>query len=279
MTSPVVSGPEGFAPYTFDLVDDWFDMSTESRTMKGWSNSRSAETEAILDGEYTLTVEFDDGYIENQSYTLSADDLTSVDSDTMGYEIFENGAIRFYWSLPQGVSGQRYSVGIRSKDGSREYARGAAQNPVDTTSQYFSVWDLHALPQGGQFTWFVRTNGSDDRDTRVQTWSNKLLTYNPFNITAIGGSTFDLTATSPDLAVTAGSNIMIEKIGSVSLRSGVVRVHCMSTTADGQDQVTSEMVIPSVAFGHVVGGLQAAGKQPQEKLEDVHKEQEGETAS
>jgi hypothetical protein len=207
VTSAVVTGPEGFTPCTFDLVNDWFDMSTESRIgMKGWSNFRSAATEPILDGQYTLTVEFDDEYMETQTYQLSADDLTPVDADTMGYHIFENGAIWFEWSLPQGVSGQRYQVGIRSKDGSREYARAGGQ--IDSTSQYFSVWDLRTLPQGDQFTWFVRAI-SDDRDTRVGTMSNQLLTYNPFDITARGGSTFVLTATSPNLAITEGSDVVV----------------------------------------------------------------------
>jgi hypothetical protein len=207
VTSAVVTGPEGFTPYTFDLINDWFDMSTESRIgMKGWANFRSAATEPILDGEYTLTVEFDDGYMENQAYTLSADDLTPVDADTMGYQIFENGAMEFYWSLPQGVTGQRYQVGIRSKDNSREYARAGGQ--VDSTSQHFSVWDLRTLPQGDQLSWFVRTI-SNDWDTRIQTWSNELLTYNPFDITARGGNMFVLTGTSPDLSVAAGSDVIV----------------------------------------------------------------------
>jgi hypothetical protein len=209
VTSAVVTGPEGFTPHTFDLIGDWTDLSTESRTLNGWYKSRSAATDPILDGQYTLTTEFDDGYVETRFYTLSADDLTPVDADTMGYEIFENGAIWVYWSLPQGGSGQRYAVGIRSKDGSREYARSNAGNAVDSTSRYFSVWDLRALPQGDQFTWFVRGCGQGDGDTSVDSWSNQLLTYNPFDITARGVNTFVLTATSPDLTVTTGSNVIV----------------------------------------------------------------------
>jgi hypothetical protein len=161
VTSAVVTGPEGFTPYIFDLTGDWSDMTTESRLqMNGWARDRSAAIEPIVEGEYTLTTEFEDGHVETHSYTLSADDLTPVDADTMGYEIFENGAIWFYWSLPQGVDGQRYLVRIRSKDGSKEFVSSSPE--TDLTGQYFSAWDLRALPQGDQFTWFVRAYGGDD---------------------------------------------------------------------------------------------------------------------
>jgi len=68
--------------------------------------------------------------------------------------------------------------------------------------------------------------------------------------------------------------MMIEKLGSVSLRNGVVRIQCMSTGADGTDQVTGELVVPATQFGQVAGGFQAAGKQLQEKLEEARKAQE-----
>lgn len=68
--------------------------------------------------------------------------------------------------------------------------------------------------------------------------------------------------------------MMIEKLGSVSLRNGVVRVQCMTSGADGQDQVTGELVIPATQYGQVAGGLQAAGKQLQERIEQARKNQE-----
>jgi hypothetical protein len=70
------------------------------------------------------------------------------------------------------------------------------------------------------------------------------------------------------------SFVMIEKLGAVSLKNGMIRVQCMATVADGQDQVTGELLIPAVAFGQVAGGLQAAGKQLQEKIEKARKAQE-----
>jgi hypothetical protein len=71
--------------------------------------------------------------------------------------------------------------------------------------------------------------------------------------------------------------IMIEKLGSVSLRNGVVRIQCIATAADGTEQVTGELVIPAVQYGQVAGGLQAAGKQLQERIEQARKEQAEQT--
>jgi len=68
--------------------------------------------------------------------------------------------------------------------------------------------------------------------------------------------------------------IMVEKLGSVSMRSGVVRIQCIATGADGTEQVTGELVIPAVQYGIVAGGMQAAGKQLQERLEQARKEQQ-----
>ena len=71
--------------------------------------------------------------------------------------------------------------------------------------------------------------------------------------------------------------MMMEKLGSVSLRNGVVRIQCIATGADGQEQVTGELVIPAAQYGQVAGGMQAAGKQLQEKLEQARKAQEDQT--
>ncbi len=68
--------------------------------------------------------------------------------------------------------------------------------------------------------------------------------------------------------------IMIEKIGAVSLKNGVVRLQCMATAADGTDQVTGELVIPAIQYGMVAGAFQAAGKQLREKIEEARKAQE-----
>ena len=70
------------------------------------------------------------------------------------------------------------------------------------------------------------------------------------------------------------NSMMIEKLGAVSLRNGIVRIQCIATGADGQEQVTGELVIPAAQYGQVAGGMQTAGKQLQEKLEQARKAQE-----
>jgi len=71
--------------------------------------------------------------------------------------------------------------------------------------------------------------------------------------------------------------IIIEKLGSVTMRNGLVRVQCMATAAGGEDRISGEMIIPAAAYGQVAGGLQAAGKQLQERIEQARKEQSEQT--
>jgi len=68
--------------------------------------------------------------------------------------------------------------------------------------------------------------------------------------------------------------MMIEKLGSVSLRNGVVRIQCLAAGADGTEQVAGELIIPAAQYGQVAGGFQAAGRQLQEKLEQARKADE-----
>lgn len=70
--------------------------------------------------------------------------------------------------------------------------------------------------------------------------------------------------------------IMLEKIGAVSMRNGIVRVQGTATAADGQDQVTCELCIPAAQYGHIIAGLQYAGKQLNEKMEQALKDQKEE---
>jgi len=66
---------------------------------------------------------------------------------------------------------------------------------------------------------------------------------------------------------------MVEKLGAVSMRNGVVRVQCITTGADGQDKITGELLIPAIQYTQIVNALQYAGKQLQEKMEQAIKEQ------
>ena len=70
------------------------------------------------------------------------------------------------------------------------------------------------------------------------------------------------------------SDIMIEKLGAVSMRAGVVRIQTMATGADGEDRVSGELVIPASQFGQVVGSLNNAGQQLQAKIQEAREAQE-----
>ena len=69
------------------------------------------------------------------------------------------------------------------------------------------------------------------------------------------------------------NSMMVERLGSVSLRGGVVRVQCMATGADGEEYVTGELHIPAAQFGQVSGALQNAGRELQQRLEQARKDQ------
>jgi protocatechuate 3,4-dioxygenase beta subunit len=177
INSAIVTGPEGFTPYGFDLINDWYSISTETRKNSGWSKQFYPPV-SILDGLYTLTVEFEDGYVETWDFNLTADVLTPVDSSTMGHEFNENGSMRFFWDLPPGITGQEYQVRIRSKDGSQEFTKSSSG--TDMTQVNISARDLRALPQGDTFRWFVRTYDGE-YDTNTQS-DNLYFAYDPFEI-------------------------------------------------------------------------------------------------
>lgn len=72
------------------------------------------------------------------------------------------------------------------------------------------------------------------------------------------------------------NEMMVEKLGAVSMRHGVVRIQTQATCADGQDRVTGELVIPASQFGQVVGALTNAGQQLQQKIQQAREAQESE---
>lgn len=171
-----VAGPDDFIPYEFDLDRDWFDMSTESRRLNGWSGFYNPGS--ILDGEYTLMLAFGGGYSETHTYTLSSVVLTPVAEGTMSSRIYENGAMHFFWTLPEGVNGQKYRVRIRSLDGSKEFF--VSGTIPDLTDLYASFWDLRGLVHGQTYKWFVRAYDSDS-DTSINS-PGHFFTYDPFHI-------------------------------------------------------------------------------------------------
>jgi tetratricopeptide (TPR) repeat protein len=61
---------------------------------------------------------------------------------------------------------------------------------------------------------------------------------------------------------------MVERIGSVTLRNGIVRLQTLAKGADGNEKVTGEWAIPAGQYGPLLKSLQDAGKQLQEKQQD-----------
>ena len=176
IVTAAVTGPSGFAPYNFDLISDWYDISTDARSNRGWHKYLTQDP--ILDGIYVLTITFDDGYVETQTFDLSAATVAGVDAVTMHHEIFENGAMNFYWDLPAGITGKKYQVCIRNMDDSQEFA--VSSRNTDAAEMYLSHWDLRALVHGQTYQWFVKAYDTDE-DTMFRSDPVTFL-YDPFQM-------------------------------------------------------------------------------------------------
>lgn len=70
------------------------------------------------------------------------------------------------------------------------------------------------------------------------------------------------------------TDILIEQLGAVSMRNGLVRIQTQASGANGEDRVTGEIVIPASQYGQVVGALQNAGEQLQAKLQQAREAQQ-----
>ena len=63
------------------------------------------------------------------------------------------------------------------------------------------------------------------------------------------------------------THLLTENIRNVSLSNGLVRIECTTTGADGETQVSGELVIPASQYATVVQALQNAGQQLQERAQ------------
>ena len=63
------------------------------------------------------------------------------------------------------------------------------------------------------------------------------------------------------------THLLADDIRNVSLSNGLVRIECMATGADGETQVSGELVIPASQYATVVQSLQNAGHQLQERVQ------------
>ena len=179
---------------TFDLSGNWYDISTESRLNKGWDMGFEPP---FGYGTYQFNVLFSDGHGESRDIELQNAAAIAVEATTMNYEIFENGAMEFYWAIPSGGDSQTYEIRIRSADGSREYFR--SNRDTSATSAYASPYDLRALPHGETFMWFVR---SYDADGYTMRQSDPLtFVYDPFNMYPRADIDKDWDVDGADLAI------------------------------------------------------------------------------
>jgi hypothetical protein len=187
VVSAVVTGPSGSGfTHTFNLIDDWYDISTESRFNRGWWKKFSS---TFSFGEYTIAVQFLDGHIENRSFFLEDVAVTPVASN-MNAQILDDGAIRFTWDLPSGVSNQIYNVRIRSLDNSKEFYR--SYNLYDHNDVTANFWDLRELEHGQTYQWFVRAY--DQNWTTMEQSVSVNFVYDPFSLAPTGSISGTITS-------------------------------------------------------------------------------------
>ena len=71
------------------------------------------------------------------------------------------------------------------------------------------------------------------------------------------------------------THLLMDNIRNVSLSNGLVRIECTTTGADGETQVSGELVIPASQYSTVVQALQNAGQQLQERIQNQETEGQG----
>jgi hypothetical protein len=190
VTSASVAGPNGFA-YTFDLVSDWYDLSTPARlSFKGWAHMDA--TWPITGGDYTFTIQFSDGSTVTETSTFTPAMTTAVDVDDMEIEVHADGVITFEWELPDGVTNQLYQVRVRSLDGSKEWYSSPTLDDDDQVEVDF--WDLSALAPGQTYQWFVRA--WDDTWANMRQSESLYFYYAPGQATGTISGTVSITGTS-----------------------------------------------------------------------------------
>jgi hypothetical protein len=149
--------------YTFDLQNGWLNLSTESNSDEEFDMFDSAEP---INGLYTLSVVFDDGYkeIRNYEYQNSKSLVLPVDINAMKQYPDKYGGLLFEWKLPED-SDQYYDIRIRSLDGTKEYFRKMVYNQPYI---YIAPWELKSLTPSKKYVWFMKI-WSQDFSTGIKT--------------------------------------------------------------------------------------------------------------
>jgi len=211
-----VSGPG--ANYDFVLDADWLDASTEARLgFKLWWHEDPSWS--ALDGDYTFTIEYDengDGDVDRTEViikNLTVVPVTAVDSGTMEAVIYADGTITFSWDLPQGVTGQKYQVRVRSEDGTKEYYCSLTQEDMTTVTP--TLWDLRAMERGQTYQWFVRAY--DQNSSTMEGSGSLTFLYDPFPIYDPGAAVFgpdSATLTNTYMPMQLGDKLTYEGTGT-----------------------------------------------------------------
>ena len=69
--------------------------------------------------------------------------------------------------------------------------------------------------------------------------------------------------------------LLIDGIQNVTMANGLVRIQVVQTGADGKQKGVEEIAIPSNQYATVVQGLQQAGQNLQQKMQEQQKQPEG----
>ena len=185
--------------YTFDLGNDWYDLSTATRSNNGYQYQDAGLP--LTSGDYKFVLKFDDNgggvdRTETITRTFTAETVTAVNAATMRQVILADGSISFYWGLP--VSGQSYSVRIRNLAGDREYFSGGVG--VDGTTVFADLDSVSAMQVGEQYKWHVRAvKGTNQAQSSAITFL-----YDPFVDENASGATF-----GPDSAVLTNTYLTV----------------------------------------------------------------------
>jgi hypothetical protein len=182
LQSLYVTGPDGSGfSYTFNLTDDWYDISSESTLgSNGWWSQIDPFLDPIPFGTYVFYGVFADGRMENNQDTIDDVPVTAVDSSTMGAEINPDGSVYFNWGKP--VSGQTYQVRLRSLANDIQYYHSG--NLFDSDENFADAWALRDLEVGQECLWFVRAY--DPHFNRMEQSGSLTFTYNAFDTDSDG---------------------------------------------------------------------------------------------
>lgn len=164
--------------YTFNLDQDWIDLSTATRLNTQWWKERPG----LEDGEYIFEATFADGHTETASAVLeTSTDLKPVDMETMATEL-DGQSIHISFDSPADAPPQEYDLRIRNVDGTKEYFRSNKNDVPHFTFNPFRLRALYpyndVLEPGNGYVLLVRSYDPEDGSV-MQDSQHKRFVYDP----------------------------------------------------------------------------------------------------